>query len=188
MSVVLPVRDGQDRIAQRVDCVLDLLDELISDPEGAEVVVVDDGSRDATPQILDDLKIDNARLRIVRHSRPRGMEAAGQTGLERATGDLVFIQESDADIRADDMRRLHEMSRDESVVAARAESKATSLSSELIRRLKSWGATTDRQLQGQQGTESKTSLQMIRRPHLQRLASPEGAKMDLHGETIRTSE
>ena len=58
----------------------------------------------------------------MRHSRPRGLEAAGQTGLERSTGEIVFIQETNATVRIEDMRRLLRMSEDKSVVAARAES------------------------------------------------------------------
>lgn len=186
MSVVLPVRDGKDRIADRVISVLNLLDDLTSDPEASEVIVVDDGSRDETLEILDDLRMDHPRLRLVRHTRPRGMEAAGQTGLERATGDLVFIQEHDSDVREDDMRRLYQMSRDETVLAARAQSTPTSLSSELIRRLKAWGTAADKQLRGDQPQDDQTSLQMIRRPHLQKLASSDGNTMDLHSETIHT--
>lgn len=187
MSVVLPVRDGADRISTRVEQVLELLDELTKEPDGAEVVVVDDGSRDETFPILDELRQQHARLRLVRHSRPRGMEAAGQTGLERATGDLVFIQEQDADIRVEDMKRLYHMSRDETVVAARAQSTPRSFSSELIRRLKAWGTAADKQLRGDLTDQKQTSLQMIRRPHLQRLASPEGENLDLQTETIQTT-
>ena len=186
MSVVLPVRDGKDRIADRVVRVLNLLGDLTNDPDAAEVIVVDDGSRDETVQILDDLRLDHPQLRLVRHTRPRGMEAAGQTGLERATGDLVFIQEHDADVREEDMRRLFQMSRDETVLAARAQSTPTSLSSELVRRLKAWGTAADKQLRGDVAEAQQTSLQMIRRPHLQKLASRNGDAMDLHSETIHT--
>ena len=95
LSVVLPVRDNQHDVADRVEKVLDALAAMTRD--GYEVVVVDDGSRDATPQVLSELESRHQQVRIARHSRPRGMEAAGQTGLERATGDIVFVQESNTD-------------------------------------------------------------------------------------------
>ena len=94
MSVVLPVRDGEHRIASRVERVLEVLSDMTRD--ASEVVVVDDGSKDTTPEVLEELKSRYPQVRVVRHSRPRGLEAAGQTGLERATGDLVFIQETDS--------------------------------------------------------------------------------------------
>ena len=154
--------------------------------EAAEVVVVDDGSQDSTPEVLDELRSRYPQVRVVRHSRPRGMEAAGQTGLERATGELVFIQESDTFVRVEDMRRLYRMSEDKSVVAARAESVPRPLSGALMRRLRAWGTNADQQFETQQANE-KSSLQMIRRPHLQRLAGPHGDKYRLQGETLHST-
>lgn len=185
MSVVLPVRDGEHRIAKRVEDVLDALSDMSR--EISEVVVVDDGSKDATPEVLDELKSRYPQVRVVRHSRPRGLEAAGQTGLERATGDLVFIQETDSMIRVEDMRSLLRMSEDESVVAARAESTPRPLSGALVRRLRAWGANADQQIKTQGTTQHKSSLQMIRRPHLQTLAGPKGGKYRLQGETLHST-
>ncbi len=124
LSVVLPVRDGQSDIARRVLNVLEAIADMTR--EASEVVVVDDGSKDATPEVLDELKSRYPQVRVVRHGRPRGLEAAGQTGLEKATGELVFIQETDLAVRLEDMRRLLQMSEDRSVVAARAESTPSS--------------------------------------------------------------
>ena len=104
MTVVLPVRDGEQRIVRRVEEVLESLAGMTRDT--SEVIVVDDGSTDATAEVLDELKARYPQVRVVRHSRPRGLEAAGQAGLERATGELVFIQETDSDFRIEDMRRL----------------------------------------------------------------------------------
>ena len=110
MSVVLPVRDGEQQIETRVVRVLEALADMTR--EASEVVVVDDGSKDATPEVLDELQARYPQVRVVRHGRPRGLEAAGQSGLERATGDLVFIQETDSLVRVEDMRRLLRMSDD----------------------------------------------------------------------------
>jgi glycosyltransferase involved in cell wall biosynthesis len=182
MSVVLPVRDGENRIANRVERVLEALTDMTRD--ASEVVVVDDGSRDTTPEVLDELKARYPQVRIVRHSRPRGLEAAGQTGLERATGNLVFIQETDTALRVDDMRRLLRMSEDESIVAARAESTPQAPSAALLRRLRAWGTNADKQVKSEPAVARKSSLQMIRRPHLQTLAGPKGGQYRLEGETV----
>jgi glycosyltransferase involved in cell wall biosynthesis len=183
LSVVLPVRDNQHEVTKRIEDVLDALTEITR--EMAEVVVVDDGSRDDTPDVLDELQSRYPQVRVVRHPRPRGMEAAGQTGLERATGDLVFIQESNTSVRIEDLQRLLQMSEDDSVVAARAESAPRPLSAALLRRLKAWGTNTRKQLEVE--TEPKSSLQMIRRPHLQRLSGPRGKNYQLRGETYQST-
>ena len=183
LSIVLPVRDNQHEVVGRVESVLDALSVMTH--ELAEVIVVDDGSRDDTPEILDEVQSRYPQVRVARHARPRGMEAAGQTGLERATGELVFIQESNTSVRIEDLHRLLQMSDDDSVVAARAESTPRSLSAPLLRRLKAWGAKTDKHINAT--SAPKSSLQMIRRPHLQRLTGPAGKKYQLQGETYHST-
>ena len=181
ISIVMPVRDGEDRIAGRVSNVVGALAEL--EIQRWELVIVDDGSSDATADVLRKIAAEIEQVRIVRHSRPRGMEAAGQTGLERSTGTLVFVQESDTDLRIDDLRVLLQMSDDRSIVAARTESRPRPIAGALIRRLRAWGTEADRQFE-KTGSIEKSSLQMIRRPHLQRLAGPHGHLYRLSGETI----
>ena len=184
MSVVLPVRDSEFEIAHRVELVLDALADMSR--AAAEVVVVDDGSKDTTAEVLEEIKVQDPQVRVIRHPRPRGLEAAGQTGLERATGDLVFIQETDTMVRIEDLQRLLRMSEDESVVAARAESTPKPLTGALVRRLRAWGTKADQQI-AIDHVESKSSIQMIRRPHLQELASPSGDQYKLQTETMHAT-
>ena len=190
LSVVLPVRDGQHHIAAEVERVLDAVADLVS--TAFEVIVVDDGSRDATAEILDELSARFPQVRAIRHGRSLGMEAAGQTGLERATGELVFIQEDDSPLKLDDLRQLYQMGHDESVVAARAQSRPTASNGALLRRLRAWGARTvdslrDSEFAGNQAvTEPVRGLQMVRRPHLQFLASRAGDQVTLETEQITT--
>jgi len=185
LSVVLPVRDGENRIVPRVIRVLEAIADLTN--EASEVIVVDDGSKDATPEVLDELKSRYPQVRVVRHGRPRGLEAAGQTGLEKATGDLVFIQETDSVIRMEDMQKLLQMSEDRSVVAARAESNACPPSPALLRRLRAWGTNADQQMETVDESSRKSSIQMIRRPHLHALAGPKGSSYRLQGETYHST-
>lgn len=182
LTVVLPVRNGQQRIASRVEHVLDILVELTN--RLSEVVVVDDGSTDGTREALEDLRAIYPQVRVAYHSRPRGMEAAGQTGLERATGELIFIQETEEDLRADDLRQLFAMSKDASIVAARAESTPQAVAAPLLRRLRAWGTDADEQVEPVAANRS-TALQMIRRPHMQKLAAPKGDRIRLRSETSR---
>lgn len=184
VSVVLPVRDGQQRIAAEVERVLEAVSDLTR--AAVEVIIVDDASRDGTAEILDELKARYPQVRVARHARRLGMEVAGQTGLERATGELVFIQEDDSPLRVGDLQQLYRMGSDPSVVAARAQSTPKSTSAPLLRRLKAWGAKAVDALQEQQA-QSETSvrgLQMVRRPHLQLLASRGGSRYELEAERI----
>ena len=191
LSVVLPVRDGQDRIANEVRRVLDAVSDLTT--AAVEIVVVDDGSRDDTVEVLDDLRREYPQVRVARHRRPLGMEAAGQTGLERATGELIFIQEEDQPLCLEDLMNLYRMGMDESVVAARAQSQTREDNGPLLRRLRAWGirAADDLQLNGQPASKTVFQptihgLQMVRRPHLQKLASRGAENIPLESERIRT--
>lgn len=186
ISVVLPVRDGEHHVESQVIQVLEAMSDLTRG--AAEMIVVDDGSKDSTPEVLSELKARYPQVRIVRHSRPRGLEAAGQTGLERSTGEIVFIQETNATVRIEDMRRLLQMSEDKSVVAARAESTPRPLSSALMRRLRAFGThAVDTAESTSESSTIKTSMQMIRRPHLQRLVSQRGRHYRLNGETVHST-
>ena len=67
---------------------------LLADPAADEIVVVDDGSNDGTLMLLEDLAAAHPQLRPV-PTRHRGRAAAGQLGLERATGEVVLLLDDD---------------------------------------------------------------------------------------------
>lgn len=60
-----------------------------------ELVFVDDGSRDSTPELLDRLAEDDLRVRPIHLSRNFGHQAAVCAGLEAATGDAVVVLDGD---------------------------------------------------------------------------------------------
>lgn len=90
LSVVLPTRNRADEVEGAARSVLDQGVPL-------ELVVVDDGSTDATPAILDRLADEDARVRLVRPGgeAPLGPCAARNRALEVATGDLVAFCDDD---------------------------------------------------------------------------------------------
>jgi glycosyltransferase involved in cell wall biosynthesis len=61
-----------------------------------EIVVVDDGSRDGTGPILEELEGLVGELRVVRHENNRGYGAALRSGFGAATKELVFYTDGDA--------------------------------------------------------------------------------------------
>jgi glycosyltransferase involved in cell wall biosynthesis len=60
-----------------------------------EIVVVNDGSRDASADVLRDLQSRVARLRVVTHEVNRGYGAALRSGFAHTTKDLVFYTDGD---------------------------------------------------------------------------------------------
>lgn len=60
-----------------------------------EIIYVDDGSADSTPEILRDLARGDERIRVVRFSRNFGHQMAITAGLEHASGDAVVVIDAD---------------------------------------------------------------------------------------------
>lgn len=73
--------------------VLTLLERVLASPWVHEVVVVDDGSGDATPQRL--ATVTDPRVRVICHPHNRGKGAALRTGFSQATADYVVVQDAD---------------------------------------------------------------------------------------------
>ncbi|WP_298889564.1 glycosyltransferase family 2 protein [uncultured Serinicoccus sp.] len=92
LSVVVPVFDEQDVLPLFVQRLRPVLDALEVD---YEVLVVDDGSTDATPVVLQRARHTWPQLRVVRLRANAGHQAAISAGLERARGDLVVTIDAD---------------------------------------------------------------------------------------------
>jgi glycosyltransferase involved in cell wall biosynthesis len=101
LSIVMPVYNEARRVAEAVKQVLE-----VDFPCEVELVVVDDGSRDATASILE--TIDDPRMRVIRHERNRGKGAAVRTGATQARGDSLVILDADLEYDPRDIPRLLE--------------------------------------------------------------------------------
>ena len=93
VSVVIPVYDEVGTVAEVVGRV------RAAQPE-AEVIVVDDGSRDGTVEVLRKLGQDGG-VKVLFQDRNRGKGAALRRGFAEATGDVIIVQ--DADLEYDPM-------------------------------------------------------------------------------------
>jgi glycosyltransferase involved in cell wall biosynthesis len=92
LSVVLPAYNEEAVIGATVGAVVDFVSTLTDD---YEVIVVNDGSRDRTPEIVRELSQENPAVRCVSHERNRGYGAALGTGFAAATRELVFLTDGD---------------------------------------------------------------------------------------------
>ncbi len=84
LSVVIPVHNG----VATLDACFDALARAL--PAGAEVIVVDDGSTDGTPEILE-----RWPWRVLRHDTKRGTSAARNTGWQASQGNIVVFMDAD---------------------------------------------------------------------------------------------
>jgi glycosyltransferase involved in cell wall biosynthesis len=105
LTVVVPAYDEEAGLA---DFVREILEAIAALGIAGEVLVVDDGSRDRTAEIVSSLAAENAAVRLVRHERNRGMGAALGTGFDHAAGRLVTWLPADGQIPASEIRVLFE--------------------------------------------------------------------------------
>jgi dolichol-phosphate mannosyltransferase len=103
ISIVLPVYNE----AAVLEPLYEQLTESIARcGTNAEIIFVNDGSSDASPQILDRLAAAHHEVRVVHFSRNFGHQAAVQAGLSRAGGDAAVLMDSDLQDSPDAIGRL----------------------------------------------------------------------------------
>jgi len=90
ISVVAPVLDEQETLVAFYERVCATLAE-----SDFELVLVDDGSTDRTPELLAELATNDPRVHVVRLSRNFGYQAAVAAGLDHAAGDAVVTIDAD---------------------------------------------------------------------------------------------
>ena len=94
VSVVIPALNEEDTIG-------DIVASLRAGDSWREIIVVDDGSSDATAA-----RAAQAGADVIRHPYTKGNGAAVKTGIRRAQGDFVLIIDADGQHQPSDARRL----------------------------------------------------------------------------------
>ncbi len=93
LSVFFPAYNDSGTIASMVIRAVQAASALTPD---YEVIIVNDGSADATAQIADELARTYSHVRVVHHAKNCGYGGALQTGFRSATKDLIFYTDGDA--------------------------------------------------------------------------------------------
>ncbi len=96
VSVLLPVLNEENTVAEVIERVLSL-------PMNLELIVIDDGSTDRTPEILLDYK---DRVRVIRNETRAGKGSAIRKALPFAAGEVVIIQDADLEYEPEEIPKL----------------------------------------------------------------------------------
>jgi dolichol-phosphate mannosyltransferase len=91
-SLVLPIYNEEETIPELVRRLGEVIDQLDGD---AEVVLVDDGSSDASYETMVAAREIDPRFKLLRLSRNFGHQIAVTAGLDVASGDAVIVMDSD---------------------------------------------------------------------------------------------
>lgn len=85
VSVIMAAYNSEETIRRALDS--------IPDREDVEIIVIDDGSKDSTAQIVKDF----GRAKLIQHKKNYGLGKALNTGLKEATGEYLVMLDSDDD-------------------------------------------------------------------------------------------
>ncbi len=168
VSAVLPAFNEAGNLEQSVSRVAQA---LTAHARSFEIIVVDDGSGDDTPAILERLKPRYRELRVVRHPVNRGYGAALRSGFEAAQLSWVFLIDADNQFDPDEVRLLIARAAEADIVAGYRQQRRDPLG----RRLNAWAFfTLVRMLFGPLARDVNCAFKLMRRDLL--------GRMELHSE------
>jgi len=164
LSFVMPVYNEEDILQRSMAEAVTALEQLC---EEWEMIVVDDGSTDSTPRILESWSESDPRIRVLRQPVNRGYSAALIRGFSAAQHDLVFYTDGDAQFDLQQIAGLYDALDDdvEMVVGYRQDRQDPPLrllTSSAFNRLQRW-------VLGARVRDVNCAFKLFRRPFLQSL-------------------
>jgi glycosyltransferase involved in cell wall biosynthesis len=113
LSLVFPAFNEAENLPPLIESAISIGVALGLD---FEIVIVDDGSRDQSADLLVAASKRDPRIRAVHHAANQGYGAALRSGLREARGELVFFSDADLQFDLAEIRRLLEFAEDFDIV------------------------------------------------------------------------
>lgn len=117
LSFVLPAFNEAENIEESISRCVSVGERLFGVDQRFEVIVVDDGSHDATRILADAWAARDKRVRTVHHPRNRGYGAALKTGLLASRMERVFFTDADLQFDVEELDKLLEYADEYGIVA-----------------------------------------------------------------------
>lgn len=105
VSIVVPAYEEEDRLG---DSIVKILAHVRDNGINAELIVVDDGSRDGTAEIAKKAAsgFDGETTKVIRYEKNRGKGFAVKTGLLAAAADIALFSDADLSTPIEEMHKL----------------------------------------------------------------------------------
>lgn len=101
LSIIIPVFNEEKTVAKIIDKILNLTINGVT----KEIIIVDDGSSDASVNIIEE-KIKGKNIKFIKHAKNQGKGGAVRTGIKNSTGDYIVIQDADLEYDPNDIKKL----------------------------------------------------------------------------------
>ncbi|GAB4547104.1 MAG: glycosyltransferase family 2 protein [Anaerolineae bacterium] len=111
LSIIIPARNEEGNIGRTINLLREHLDGV--NLTNFEILVVDDGSKDRTFEIVNAESRRDERIRVIRNTGRNGFGRAVTFGLNHFTGDAVVIYMADASDAPEDVVKYYYILRDE---------------------------------------------------------------------------
>jgi glycosyltransferase involved in cell wall biosynthesis len=166
LSVVIPAYNEEDGIKEIVERVLSTRGDLGEAGYELELIVVDDGSKDHTSDIVNSLP----EVRLVRHPQNKGYGAALKTGFQASRGVLVGFLDADGTYPPEYFPRLCQAATDGAELVVGSRRSGASSEMPLVRRVGNliW-ATLVTMLSGQKVMDPASGMRVFRPATLEKL-------------------
>ena len=106
ISVVIPLLDEEESLPELAKWIARVMEE---NNFSYEVIMVDDGSRDTSWQVIQELAANDARFKGIKMNRNYGKSAALNTGFKDAKGKVVVTMDADLQDSPDEIPALYKM-------------------------------------------------------------------------------
>ncbi len=103
LSIILPAHNEEVAIGETVRSVCNAVSAWTGD---FEIIVINDGSKDRTREIVEALMASDTRIRLLNHEQNQGYGAALVSGFEAISKDLAFFMDSDGQFDIRDLERF----------------------------------------------------------------------------------
>lgn len=102
ISVIVPVHNTERLLEE---CVISIISQSL---RNIELLIIDDGSTDNSGIFTDKFALEDSRIKVF-HTSNKGVSAARNLGIEKASGDYISFVDSDDLLLPDSLENLHDM-------------------------------------------------------------------------------
>ncbi|MFN4227553.1 MAG: dolichyl-phosphate beta-glucosyltransferase [Candidatus Ratteibacteria bacterium] len=103
ISIIVPAYNEEKRILKTIEKIYKYFAEKNLD---FEIIVVDDGSKDKTIEVVEELSKDKKEVKILKHPKNMGKGAAVRTGVLNSSGDLILFTDADLSTPIEEFEKL----------------------------------------------------------------------------------